>query len=89
MLDQQIWTLACVEKTSSPVVSCYLNAGDLQAGLEERLKELRSSVPVQVHDDFEQALAQIESFRRGQVFSARSSLAIFARSGTGFRSGPP
>ena len=84
-LQKHVLTLATLEETNAPVVSCYLN---LEKGpdaarrvLDERVRLLRMTIPLPHRDAFEQALAQI--YTRLAVGFRPESLgaALFARDG--------
>lgn len=84
-LQKHVLTLATVEETDAPMVSCYLN---LEAGLasarrilDERVRLLRKTLPVGQRGPFEQAQLRIES-RLAAGFRAESlGAAVFSRSG--------
>jgi hypothetical protein len=84
-LQRHVLTLATLEETDAPVVSCYLN---LETGmshvtrvLDERVRLLRKTISGPQRQSFEEALHRIacrvsEGFRLGSVAAA-----IFSRSG--------
>ena len=84
-LQRHVLTLATMEETDAPMVSCYLN---LEKGLaaarrilDERVRLLRQTLPAPKRDSFEQALLSIES-RLAAGFQTESlGAAIFSRGG--------
>jgi hypothetical protein len=84
-LEQTIKTLAAIEESTSPVVSCYL---DIQSGVacygaafEERVHLLRKSLSGATLTGFGEAINRIESFLKGELKTGTAGVAIFARSG--------
>jgi protein required for attachment to host cells len=84
-LQRHVLTLATLEESDAPVISCYLN---LEAGLaparrvlDERVRLLRKTLPAPQRGPFEQALLRIDS-RLAAGFRAESlGAAVFSRSG--------
>ena len=84
-LQKHVLTLATIEETDAPMVSCYLN---LEKGLaaawrilDERVRLLRKTLPTSQRDSFEHALLGIES-RLAAGFQAESlGAAVFSRDG--------
>ena len=84
-LQKHVLTLATIEETDAPMVSCYLN---LETGLaaarrilDERVRLLRKTLPAPQRDSFDQALLRIDS-RLAAGFRAESlGAAAFSRSG--------
>ena len=84
-LQKHVLTLATIEETDAPMVSCYLN---LETGLaaarrilDERVRLLRKTLPALQRDSFDQALLRIDS-RLASGFRAESlGAAAFSRSG--------
>jgi peptide subunit release factor 1 (eRF1) len=84
-LQKHVLTLATIEETAAPMVSCYLN---LEAGLgaamrvlDERVRLVRKALPAPKRDAFEQALRRINS-RLAAGFRAESlGAAVFSRGG--------
>jgi hypothetical protein len=84
-LQKHVLTLATIEETGAPVVSCYLNLEKGAAApwriLDERVRLLRKALPAPQRDSFEHALLDIES-RLAAGFQAESlGAAVFAREG--------
>ncbi len=86
-LQKHILTLATIEETGAPMVSCYFN---LENGLpaawgvfDERVRWLRNSLPASQLESFERALLRIEA-RLAAGFQTESlGAAVFARDGDG------
>jgi rubrerythrin len=84
-LQKHVLTLATIEETGAPMVSCYLN---LEKGLaaarrilDERVRLLRKTLPAPQRDSFEHALLGIES-RLAAGFQTESlGAAVFSRDG--------
>ena len=84
-LQKHVLTLATIEETDAPMVSCYLN---LEKGLvaawrilDERVRLLRKTLPAPQRDSFEHALLGIEA-RLAAGFQAESlGAALFSRDG--------
>ena len=84
-LQKHILTLATLQESNAPVVSCYL---DLTAGqsayrntLCERVRVLRRSLKGKALRYFEEALSLIEAFLATGVRAGTKSVAMFARGG--------
>ena len=84
-LQKHVLTLATIEQTDAPMVSCYLN---LEAGLDtarrmldQRVRLLRKTLSPSQRGPFEQAMIRIDS-RLAAGFRAESQgVAIFSRGG--------
>ena len=84
-LQEHVLTLATIEETDAPMVSCYLN---LETGLaaarrilDERVRLLRDTLPQPQRNSFEHALLRIES-RLAAGFQTESlGAAVFSRGG--------
>ena len=63
-LKQHIRTLATVEETTSPMISCYLNleTGENQAAFESRVRLLQKSLTGNELLDFQAAANQIREY---------------------------
>ena len=84
-LQEHVLTLATLEETDAPVVSCYLNlATGLAAArriLDERVRLLRKTLPATQREPFEQAMSRIDS-RLAAGFRPESlGAVVFSRSG--------
>jgi ribosomal protein L30E len=84
-LQKHIHTLATLEETDSPVISCYLNwevgASGHRPVLKERGRILRQGLSGQARQDFEEALDRIEAFITTELLPDAKGVAIFARGG--------
>ena len=82
-LKQHIHTLATVEETSSPVISCYLNleTGENQAAFESRVRLLQKSLTDNELLDFQAAANQIREYLKENANRESRGTAIFARGG--------
>ena len=84
-MQRHVLTLATLEESDAPVISCYLN---LETGLaparqvlDERVRLLRKTLPSPRRDLFERALLRIDS-RLAEGFQAESQgAALFSRCG--------
>ena len=84
-LQEHVLTLATIEETDAPMVSCYLN---LETGLaaarrilDERVRLLRKTLPAPQRDSFEHALLAIESRLAAGFQTESQGAAIFSRGG--------
>ena len=82
-LKQHIRTLATVEETSSPMISCYLNleTGENQAAFESRVRLLQKSLTGKELLDFQAAANQIREYLKENANRESRGTAIFARGG--------
>lgn len=84
-LEKHIFSLATMEETDAPVISCYLGVERGPAGyrnfLDERVRVLRTGVAPAARQHFEEALEQIEVFLRSGVPLDRKGMALFSRGG--------
>ena len=84
-LQQHIRTLATLEETSAPVISCYLNLekGPLAAhnALEARARQVKKSLAEHEWQDFHEAFDRIAAFLKSELWSEAQGVAIFARGG--------
>ena len=82
-LRSHIATLACVEETSAPFVSCYINLeqgkGSYDKVLEERASTVRSTIEKSAHADFDAAMHEIKSYLAKKVRPDAKGVAIFSR----------
>jgi protein required for attachment to host cells len=82
-LRSHIATLACVEETAAPFVSCYLNLeqgkGSYDKVLEERASAVRSTLEKTAHADFDTAMQQIKSYLAEKVRPDAKGVALFSR----------
>jgi len=83
-LQKNVRTLATMEETEMPVVSCYLNTEQgypsCRAFLEERTMLLKRIIPSDQHESFDRSLEHIERYvhENAYVCDARG-IAIFVR----------
>jgi rubrerythrin len=84
-LQNHVLTLAALEETDAPVVSCYLN---LETGLttarhvlDERVRLLRKTLPLLQRQPFEQALSRIDSCLAAGFRADTLGSAVFSRGG--------
>lgn len=84
-LQQHIRTLASLEETGTPVISCYLNCTeDVEQNwqfLTEKERVLRRTLPPKARQHFSEAFHQIQRFLDSQVTPEAKGVALFARSG--------
>jgi protein required for attachment to host cells len=82
-LRRHIATLACVEETAAPFVSCYLNLeqgkGSCEKLLEDRASAVRSTLEKAAHADFDAAMQQIKTYLAKQVRPDAKGVALFSR----------
>jgi len=85
-LQRHLRTLASLEESPAPVITCYL---DLESGtatyrplFEQRIHVLRKSLPTHALRDFEGAAADIEQWLAESSTPGVAGAAIFARRGT-------
>jgi len=84
-LQKHLLTLATIEATDAPMVSCYLN---LETGLapawralDQRVRLLRKTLSAPQRGPFEQALCRIDSRLKAGFGAETLGVAIFARGG--------
>ncbi len=82
-LRNNIFTLACVEESVTPFVSCYLN---LEKGdgcgiktLDDRLPALRSTITGEALSHFDAAIQSIKAYLASQLMPDAKGVAIFCR----------
>jgi Bacterial archaeo-eukaryotic release factor family 10 len=85
LLQTQLRTLAALEETDAPVISCYLNlaaeADPYRQALDERVHVLRMGMPGKARAHFEEALAAIEMYLGTRLLAASRGAALFSRAG--------
>lgn len=83
-LRDRILTLAGIEESPTPFVSCYLNLKDGEKSLlqtiEVRAKLLRRVLKGRDLEDFEQSIGAIKSYVKSELLPEAEGLAFFARS---------
>ena len=84
-LQQHVRTLALLEETTSPVISCYLNLENGMApcrdAFPERAGILRKNLDWHARPAFEEAVVAIETFISAPPPADARGMAIFARGG--------
>lgn len=84
-LQQHIETLATLEETGAPVISCYLNLEkgpySWQDEFDERIRTLRKSLGEPQLGEFDAALPPIETHLQSRAPNGASGLALFSRAG--------
>jgi len=84
-LEESIRTLATVEETESPLISCYRDLGNGAIGsrdeLEVRLQILRKSLQAQSAEEFDEAASKIRACLSGAIAPRTRGIAAFARGG--------
>jgi hypothetical protein len=85
-LQMHVLTLASLEETAAPVISCYLN---LETGLsaarrvlDERVRLLRKTLPAPQRGPFEQALSRIDSCLAAGFRAESLGAAVFLAAAT-------
>ncbi|MCX6625578.1 MAG: host attachment protein [Acidobacteria bacterium] len=84
-LQKHVLTLATIEETDAPMVSCYLN---LESGLaaarrilDERVRLLRKTLTAPQREPFEEALSRIETCLAAGFQGESLGAAVFSRGG--------
>lgn len=84
-LQKHLFTLATMEQSDSPTVSCYLNlehgAPGYRPVFDERVRLLRSGLIGQARQHLEDALSPVEAFLRAGAQPGSKGLALFSRGG--------
>src|SRR5450631_1925500 len=84
-LEAHIRTLATVEETASPLISCYIDLSSegigYRAELDIRLQLLRKSLGLQSVAEFDEAASRIVSCLEGAIPPRTQGMALFARGG--------
>lgn len=84
-LQKHIRTLATLEETTSPFISCYLTLDgephSWRSAYEQRLYLLRRSLRGDARWDFEEAVGMIQTFLAKELAEESKGVAIFARGG--------
>jgi rubrerythrin len=84
-LEKHIRSLATLEESEAPLISCYLEVGnglpEFRNVLNERVQTLRQSLKVNALTPFEEALVRIEAFLQTGMATWARGLALFARGG--------
>ena len=87
-LRRHVATLACVEETETPFVSCYLNLEQGKSGygkvLEDRALALRSTLDEVARTDFDATIHKIKAYLAEKLRPDAKGAAIFCRQ---FRAG--
>ncbi len=82
-LRRHVASLACVEQTDAPFVSCYLNLEQGKHGyskvLEDRALAVRSTLDEAARGDFDAAMRQIKTYIAEKLRPDAKGLAVFSR----------
>ena len=85
-LQKHVRTLAILEETNAPVISCYLNLEKGASGyrniLDKRVDLLRKSLKRDKSIHFEEALKRIEDFIATELLADAKGAVIFSRGGS-------
>jgi rubrerythrin len=83
-LKDKILTLASIDESPAPFVSCYLNLEDGQQSailaIELRAKHIRQILKGRDLIDFEESIGAIKSYIKRELLSEAKGMAFFARS---------
>jgi hypothetical protein len=83
-LEELFKTLATIENSGSPMITCYINNSEestFREDLDKRITNLRMVMKAAWKDDFEKALTDIELCIKEKLRSSCKGLAIYARGG--------
>lgn len=84
-LQQQIRTLATINESEAPVISCYANlesgTQQFRAAFEERLRVLKKSLSALEWHAFSEAIRRIDDYLHNGLLKESKGAAIFARGG--------
>ena len=84
-LQQHLFTLATLNETGEPVVSCYLNLEQgpaaYRGALDARVELLRRSLPEPRRSQVAAAMEPIEAWLRAHPVNGSLGLALFSRAG--------
>ncbi len=84
-LSMQIRSIAVLDETDNPMISCYINNEAGRAGyrdaIDARVREIRKALSPDQRLDFEQALSRIEAFLAADVTPDAKGVALFSRGG--------
>lgn len=84
-LQGHIRTLATLEESAAPLISCYLDVASgvaaYQPALNERVQLLRKSLTGQARADFEDAVGRIERYLESELKAGTRGVGIFTRGG--------
>jgi hypothetical protein len=84
-LQQQLRTLATLNESEAPVISCYVNlesgTQQFRAAFEERLRLLKKSLSVLEWNTFSEAIRRIDDYLHSSLLKESKGAAIFARGG--------
>lgn len=82
-LRRNIMTLACIEETEAPFVSCYLNLeqgkSPALAALGDRAMALRGTLPARTQADFDAGIQRIREYLAQKLHPEAKGIAIFCR----------
>ena len=84
-LQNHLKTLAALQETPAPLISCYLDIGNLiatyRSAFDHRIQILSRSVPAAGLPDFAAAVARIDQFLQSTLEPGTRGVAIFSRAG--------
>lgn len=81
-LDKHVDTLAKLNETENPVISCYLDVtGDYHDYFNERIRLLEKNIPMNERESFDEAADKIYFHLKSEIHSEAKGVAIFARGG--------
>ncbi|MBD3289995.1 hypothetical protein GF337_14400, partial [candidate division KSB1 bacterium] len=81
-LDKHIDTLAKLDETEYPVISCYLNlTGNFSDYFNERIRLLEKNFPINEREPFDEAADKIFEHLKSGIDSEAKGVAIYARGG--------
>ncbi len=81
-LDKHIDTLAKLDETESPVISCYLDVtGNYFDYFNERIRLIEKNIPMDERQPFDEAADKIYFHLKSEIHSEAKGIAIFARGG--------
>lgn len=83
-LQNHIRTLAALEESEAPLISCYLNPGNgasVKTRFDQRTQVLRRALTGHALADFEEAATRVGKFLASELKPGTTGVAIFARGG--------
>ena len=85
-LKKHLRALAALSETESPIISCYLNLEQGEAGfrepLSDRIRLLRRALSADERGALEEALGRVESFIAAGLSAEARGAAVYARAGS-------
>lgn len=82
-LKEMVRSLAMVNETNDPFVSCYINMKDpdWENTLEANYQKIRRSLSSDKKTSFEQSYLQIKNYLKNEILENTEGVALFSRSG--------